>query len=131
MPKRKNTQLLIRMSETELENIQDNAKACNKTVSAFVRESATNFCVLNYDYETVMQHTHEITSLRNAINQLVYTIKKTGEYVPADLEYILNKMNEISKSENEFVNNMLDDKEKKSKLIGREVRKIVRQKIKE
>lgn len=129
MPSKKKTQLLIRLSEDELEQIQQNAAAMDKTVSAYVRYIAKDFCVLKYDYETILQHTHEITALRNAINQLVYTIKKTGEYVPADLEFILDKMNEISKSEKEFVGNMLNDKDKKTKAITREVRKIVRAKL--
>lgn len=130
MAKKKNTQLLIRLSEDELEQIQQNATAMNQTVSAYVRYIAKDFCILKYDYDSIFQHTNEITSLRNAINQLVYTIKKTGEYVPADLEYILTKMNEISKSEKEFIGFMLDDEDKKNKAISREVRKIVRAKLK-
>ena len=126
----KETQLKLRISEKELEQIQDNAKAMNKTVSAYVREISKNFCILNYDYQAIIDHTHEITSLRNAVNQLVYTIKKTGEYVPADLEFILDKMNEISKSENQFVNIMLDDKEKKTKAISKEARKLIREHLK-
>lgn len=130
MTANKNQQLYIRLSEEELEQIQTNAKAAGKTVSAYIRESAIGFCILNCDYKQITDHTHEITSLRNAVNQLVYTIKKTGDYVPADLEYILDKMNEISKSENKFINLMLDEKEKKTKAITREVRKIVREKLK-
>ena len=127
----KTTQFLLRLSEKELNQIKDNAKACDKTVSAFIRENALNFCILNCDYQSIINHTREITSLRNAINQLVYTIKKTGEYVPADLEYILKKMNEISKSENQFLNLMLDEKEQKNKIVAREARKIVKAKLKD
>ena len=129
MKTRKTSRLAIRLPEKEMEQIQMNARAANRTVSAFVREIALNFCVLNCDYDSISKHAHEITSLRNAINQLVYTIKKTGEYVPADLEYILNKMNEISKSEKEFLGLMLGEQEKKTKAISREARKIVREKI--
>lgn len=129
MTTNKTTQLLIRLSESELDQIQKNAKAIDKTVSAYIREIAKDFCILKYDYQSIVEHTHQITSLRNAVNQLVYTIKKTGEYVPADLEYILKKMNEISQSENEFVTLMLDDKENKTKAISQEVRKIVRQQL--
>ena len=126
---KKNTQLLIRLSEDELNKIQDNAKAMDKTVSAYVRYIAKDFCILNCNYESIVEHTHEITALRNAINQLVYTIKKTGEYVPADLEYILERMKEISKSENEFLNLMINDRDTKTKVIARETRKIVRRKL--
>lgn len=131
MIEKQTVQVKCYLTESELDQIQQNAKAMDKTVSAYIREISKNFCVLKYDYESILKHTHEITSLRNAINQLVYTIKKTGEYVPADLEFILDKMNEISKSEKEFVGFMLNDKEKKTKAISREVRKIVREKLKQ
>ena len=130
MSTKKTHQLLIRVSEKDMEQIQQNARVTDKTVAAFVREVATDFCVLKVDYESIINHTKEISALRNAVNQLVYTIKKTGDYVPADLEYILEKINEISKSENEFLNMMLEDKDAKSKIIRQEVRKIVRNNIK-
>jgi hypothetical protein len=126
MKTRKTSRLAIRLPEEEMEQIQLNARAMDKTVSAYVREISRNFCVFKYDYESILQHAHEITYLRNAINQLIYTIRKTGEYVPADLEFILYKMYQISKSEKEFVSFMLDDRDKKTKAISREVRKIVR-----
>lgn len=129
MTTNKTQTIFIRLSTKEHEQIQNNAKALDKTVPAFLREVGQNFCVLNCNYQQIIDHTHEITSLRNAVNQLVYTIKKTGEYVPADLEYILNKMNDISKSENQFINLMLDDKDKKTKTITKEARKIVREKL--
>ena len=106
--------------------VRYNARVGIKTVSDYVTEVALNFCVLNYEYEDVIAHNNEITYLRNAINKLMYTIIKTGEYVPADLEFILVKMNEISKSEGKFIVLMLDDTEKKSRVVARTTREIVR-----
>ena len=129
MKTRKTSRLAIRLPEEEMEQIQLNARAMDKTVSAYVREISKNFYILKYDYESILQHSHEITNLRNVINQLVYTIKKTGEYVPADLEFILDKMNEISKSENELLVFLRREKDKKTKQLLREARKIVREKL--
>lgn len=103
MKENKTTQLNIRLTESQMEIIRCNARACDMTVSAFVMEVAQNFIVLNCDYDQISDHSKEISSLRNVINRLVYTVVKTGEYVPADLEYILNKMNEIAKSEGKFI----------------------------
>ena len=44
-------------------------------------------------------------------------------------EKVFNKMNEISKSEKEFLGLMIGEKEKKTKAISREARKIVHEKI--
>ena len=129
MNSNKTVQLKLRVSEKELDQIQSNAQAMDKTVSAYIREVSTNFCVLQCDYQQIIDHKNEITALRNAINQLIYTIIKTGDSVPADLEFILKQMNEITKSENSFVNLMLDEQEKKTKAISKEVKKIVRQKL--
>ena len=129
MREAKTEQLHIRLTETQMEKIRANARACGKTVSAYVTEVSLYFCVLNYEYEDVIAHNNEITSLRNTINQLVYTIRKTGEYVPADLEYILNKMNEISRSECEFSELMLYEKEQKARVVARTAREIVRKRL--
>ena len=129
MKEPKSSSMFIRMTEWDRELIERNAKACDKIPSAYVREIATNMCILKYDYDSVLNHNHQITSLRNAINQLVYTIKKTGEYVPADLEFILDKMNEISKSEKELLKQFNIDCKKQRQDLVREVRKIVRYNI--
>ena len=129
MKTRKTSRLSIRLPEKEMEQIRLNARAMGLTVSAFMRYIANDFGILKCDYEPILQHTHEITYTRNLINRLVYTIIITGEYVPADLEFIIDKMNKLSKSEKELVEFMLANKEKKTKEIVREVRKIVREKL--
>lgn len=126
MTTNKTAQLLIRISEDELEQIKVNAEACGKTVSAYVREAAINMCVLSIDNAPVTKHTNEISSYRNAVNQLVFTIKKTGNYTPADLEYILEKTNEIVRSEKEFLNIYNLFIESTKKMIARSVRRIVK-----
>lgn len=56
----KTEQLHIRLTETQMEKIRANARACEKTVSAFVTEVSLYFCVLNYEYEDVIVHNNEI-----------------------------------------------------------------------
>lgn len=128
--KNKSTQLLIRLPEDELEQIRINAKVCDKTVSAYIRELALNMCLIENDYSCIERHTAQISAYRNAINQLIFTIKKTGNYTPVDLEYILNKTNEILKSENKFLDMYEKLVESEKKLIARTVRQIVRENIK-
>ena len=129
MTTNKDTQLLIRLSEDELEQIRKNAEACGKSVSAYVRETAVNMCILNIDNKCITEHTDEISSFRNAINQLIFTIKKTGNYTPLDLEYILEKTKEMMKSEKEFLNNHSSFITSTKNLIARTVRGIVNKKI--
>lgn len=125
----KNIQLKIRISEDDLEQIQRNAKVCDKTVSAYVRETALNMCVPSPDYKVITDHTAQISACRNAINQLIFTIRKTGSYVPVDIEYILEKTNSMLKSEGEFIDAMIESNDKNRKLIAKKVKTIVNQNI--
>lgn len=126
---KKDSRLDIRLPEEELEQIRKNAEACNKTVSGYIREVALNMCVLSSDNENVIKHTNEISAYRNSVNQLIFTIKKTGNYTPVDLEYILDKTIEILKSEKEFLRTFNKFVESEKKIISRNVKNIVKEQL--
>lgn len=130
MKENKDIQIKLVVSKKEQEQIQNNANACGKTVSAYIRDTALNMSILNIDTSCITQHTTEISSYRNAINQLIFTIKKTGNYTPADLEYIVNNTNEMLKSEKEFLNIYKNSVESIKKSIARIIRQIVKENIK-
>lgn len=127
MTKKKNetTQIHIRVSVNELLQIQNNANSCGKTASGYIREIALNMCIIESDTSHVAQHTAEILAYKNAIIQLLYTIKKTSNYTPADLEYIVKYTKEILKSEIEFQKNHKRFVDSKKKLISTTVKQIV------
>lgn len=131
MKTNKTIQIKLLVDEKEHQQINENAKACGKTTSAYVRESALNMCIVNIDNSCITEHTTEISALRNAINQLVFTIKRTGNYTPVDLEYILEKTNEMLNSEKEFLETYRTSVESEKKLIARTVRNIVKNHIRE
>ena len=118
-------QLKIMVSPEENEIIRKNAKACGRTPSAYIREMATNMYVLKNNYKAIEEHTQEISVTRNAINHLVFTIRKTGRYVPPDIEYILEKMKAIFKVENQFLQNILQFQEALREELMKEVQSIV------
>ena len=132
MAKKKNetTQIHIRVSTDELLQIQNNANSCEKTISGYIREIALNMCIIECDTSHVEQHTAEISSYRNAISQLIYTIKKTSNYTPADLEYIAKYTKEILKSETEFQKNYRRFVKSQKKLIANTVEQLVTTNIK-
>lgn len=121
----KDKALHIRLSEGEWEQIEKNARACDKTVSAYVREVARNMCVLDIDHTYLIEHTLKITSLRNAIFDLIFYIRKSGNYTPPDLEYILKKMDEIATLEGDFLDKYSSIYSKMRKMIARTVRQTV------
>ena len=125
-----NAQLYIRLKEDELQQIKKNAAACGRTTSAYIRETALNMCVLETDYQAILDHTNELSAFRNTINQLVFTIRKTENYTPKDLEYILDKVEDIFQSEIEFLSLMDKAVDANQRMIGRSVRKLVNEKLK-
>ncbi len=119
--------LHIRLSEEEYQIIEKNAKAADKTISAYVRYVSCNMCMLQFDYSCVEEHTHQLSVIKNAIIQLTFTIIKSRKCVPADLEYIHDKLNEVFKTENEFLESYSKIKKNEQKLLSKTVKKIVKE----
>lgn len=78
--------------------------------------------IVNYACDAVMEHKHEITSLKNAIYKMIYTILKTGEYIPPDLDYIADKMRVLVKSELQLLSIIDEDREIARRKMKQEVR---------
>ncbi len=129
MKENKNIQIKLVVSKKEREQIERNAKACGRTVSAYIREVALNMCILEHDYSCVTDHTRVISSCKNAIIDLVFTIIKRGTYTPPDLEYIVNTTNQMLESEKEFLDLYDKSVESEKKLLARTVRKVVKENI--
>lgn len=124
-------QIKLIVSEEEQLQIKNNAKAAGKTVSAYMRETALNYFIFDCDNsDLINDHIHEISSLRNSINQLIYTIEKTGDYYPSELETIHELMVEIMSSEKNFLTMMEKDIVKKRKILKTQVNTIVEERIK-
>ena len=113
------------VSDYDQECIQNSAKICDKIVSAYIRESASNFCTLKYNWHELCGHGKILSSLRNAVNGLFLFVRDEDHYVSIDLELILKTMNEIIENEGDLFRLMLFDCDKKRKVIIKETRKIV------
>lgn len=95
--------LSISVSPEEHERIKMNAQACNQSISSFVKQNALDAKVIKPDLSIFSEHTTEIHDNVMAVMQLIYTIKKCGTYVPADLEYILEKTRAILNSQKKLL----------------------------
>ena len=124
-------QIKLMVTDEEQLQIKNNAKAASKSVSAYIRESALNFFIFDCDNSDIVNdHIKEISSLRNAINQLIFTIEKTGDYYPAELETIHDLMVEVLSSEKNFLTMMEKDISKKRKVLKTQVNTIVNERLK-
>lgn len=121
----KSTQLNLRLTETELEQIQENAKYCDRTVSAYAREVLLNMCFVSANYADIKEHSMKIQVLQMSVMQLIFTILKRREYVPKDVEYILDSLRKLEKMEAEISENHSKFVEIGRKEVRKEVRRIV------
>lgn len=125
MKKEKKHQVKCCISEFDRDCIERYSKASSKIVSAYVRETASNFCMLNYDWRVLDEHRKVLYSLRNAVNTLFLFVRRKDNYVSGDLALILKTMNEIADKEGDLLGLMLFDIGEKKKVIVKETKKIV------
>lgn len=123
-------QVKLIVTEQEKLQIQKNARAAGRSVSAYVCQMALNLCIFNYDQNEIFNHTHEFSSLNNAIFQLIYTIVKTGDYYPSELERIRELIEEIADSEKKLWQFLEKDQARKEKLFKKQLEYVVNQRLK-
>jgi len=91
------------VSDEEKKKIEANAAKMKMQVSAYVRMVAQNPVVRSYDYSIICAHTREIGEIRTCINRLIYTIELTNNYLPREIETILDLMKKIFEGENRLL----------------------------
>lgn len=129
MDDKRNRQLKCYSPEREFIRIKNNAKACGKTVSTYMRDMALDFNKIDVSYSEICEHTQELITKSEVIHRMIYTILKSGEYSPADLEYILERINDIYRSEKLLIQRIPMIKEEKVRQVAIEARRIVRKYI--
>ena len=122
-------QVKITVSEQEKLQIQNNARASNHSVSAYIRAMALDPCMINYEHPEIIDHIHEISSLRNAINHLIYTIAKTEDYYQSELEKIHELMAKVMNSEKNFLQMMEKDCKYQEKSFNKQVKNVIDQRL--
>ena len=131
-PKAKGEKVQVKLIVTEQEKlqIQKNARAAGRSVSAYVCQMALDLCIFNYDQNEIFNHTHEFSSLKNGVFQLIYTIVETGDYYPSELERIRELIEEIADSEKKLWHFLEKDRARKEKLFKKQLEYVVNQRLK-
>lgn len=125
-------QIKFSVNEEEKLRVHMNARAADRSVSAFVKEMALDMCIIKFGPDKIIDnHIAEISALRNGIFQLIYTIEKTGDYFPADLETIRELMQKISESEKRFLQMIEVENTKERKILKSQVESTVNERLDE
>lgn len=121
-----NKRIKITLPKEEHEQIKRNAEFFGMNVSAYIRKMAADADTISLNFKSVEEHTKYLNIQRRAVMELIYTIIKTGDYTPADLEYILKNSNDVLKSQKKFLMDFSKEAEWKKKVISNKVRNILK-----
>ena len=125
MKKEKNYEVKWYAFDYERERMEMNARRHKKILSAYIRESTSNFCVMDYNYDLLSDHNDMIAYLSNSLNNIFLFMRRRRDYTSVGLQLASNTRKEIFELEKEFINIMSDDMEKKRKVVSKETKKIV------
>ena len=96
-------EIRIKLSNDEHEMIRRRAKEVQMQVAPYLRLVAKNPVIKPVDFSAVMAHTKALSEIRASINQLIFTIEATNNYLPREIESIVNMMNAVFRTENELL----------------------------
>ena len=125
-----NKRIKITLPKEEHEQIKRNAEFFGMNVSAYIRKMAADADTISLNFKSVEEHTKYLNIQRRAVMELIYTIIKTGNYTPADLEYILKNSNDVLKSQKKFLMDFSDEVNEQERAIAKMIRKKLK-KVKE
>lgn len=80
--------------------ILQRASALKMQVAPYLRYVASNPVIKHYNYEVVADQTRTIGNIRTSINQLIFTIEATNNYLLRKIETIVSLMPEIFRTKN-------------------------------
>ena len=86
---KRDTAILLRMSEEELEQIRERMAVYGTTnMSAFIRKMAIDEYVVKLDLPELKEMTRLLSSYSNNLNQIARRVNATGNVYSSDLEEI-------------------------------------------
>ena len=101
---------LIRVTEKEYETIVNNATKNNLQVAPYIRMVAQNPIIKEDNYDIILQHTKQIAEIRNSINRLIFTIEATNNYLPQEIDDIVEMITLIFETENKLLKDLRKDR---------------------
>lgn len=116
-------QVLIKMPDETYELIQELAAKAGMSVQAYMIMMSKDLMIYTPNYESIDNHTKEISELKQDVGLILRTVNKTDEIYNADIQNILNILNMILKSEKQFLKRLDNDRKKNRNLITKTINK--------
>ena len=126
-PEEHENEIILRFAITkkEAQEVQKEAEKRGWTVSEYCRAAAVDGCHVNVDYNFLWRYLKELMGTKSLLQQVMFTIYKTGRYFPQDLENV-QKMIEVLEKHKQEINNDLNEHIKKIKKEIKAARKTLK-----
>ena len=93
---KRETAVLIRMSETELSQIRARMEEFGTTnMSAFIRKMAIDGYIVKLELPELKEMTRLLSSYSNNLNQIAKRVNATGNVYPLDFDEIVQQQNNL------------------------------------
>ena len=94
--KKRETAILIRMSESELEQIRERMEEFGTTnMSAFIRKMAIDGYIVKLELPELKEMTRLLSSYSNNLNQIAKRVNSTGQAYSTDFDEIQQQQDEL------------------------------------
>lgn len=100
---RREHDIRVRVTEEEYKNIKLNADILDMPIATYIRKVAQNPKITIFDYSAIRAHTKQVGQIERSINLLINTIYLNNDYLPKEIEGILNYIKEVWKTENKLL----------------------------
>ncbi len=100
---KRNKEIRLMLSEEEYQIAQENAKKLGMKVAPYIRKSALNPTIVEYNYAIVKYHTEYLKKVRNRFFEVAKSIFFSEDYKDADVEHAWEIMQQALKSEKVFL----------------------------
>ena len=109
--KKRSVEIRFAVTEAENELIIANARRLGMQRNIYIKCAAKHPVIHQHNYEVIDNHTRELAEIRKTIYRLVFTIEATNNYVPREIETVVNAMNFVMQTENELLKAMREQRE--------------------
>ena len=96
-------EIRIKVNKEEYDNIRLNADILGMQVAPYIRRVAQSPTIINFNYSAVSRHTRQIGQIVNSINRLIFTIDLNNDYLPKEIDGIVDYIEKIWETENELL----------------------------
>lgn len=93
----------IRVTNEENKNIESNARKLKMQVAPYIRMVAQNPTIIQNDYAAIREHTKQVNEIIKSINRLIFTIEATNNYLPKQIDSMVDYTKYILETENKLL----------------------------